>query len=178
MMACLSALRSTRGAAAAEMALVTPLLLTIIIGSVELGSYFYNEHILVKAVRDGARYAARQNFSYYEDGSGNCASPSDSTMIGNVQALVRTSLLANGSDRFADIQNGDITVTAICETTATDLSSSTENMTGIYRGRTDGAPVVTVSATVDYAPVIGAPFGFSGAGLKLNATEEAAVMGI
>ena len=38
-----------------------------------------------------------------------------------------------------------------CEATATDLSSSTENMTGIYRGRATGAPVVTVQATVDYA---------------------------
>ena len=47
-----------RGAAAAEMALVTPLLLVILFGAVELGNYFYNEHIVVKAVRDGARFAA------------------------------------------------------------------------------------------------------------------------
>jgi len=166
----------TRGSAAAEMALVTPLLLVIMIGSVELGSYFYNEHILVKAVRDGARFAARQNFSYYESG-GACVSPSDSNMIGNVRALVRTSLLATGSDRFADIQDSDITVTAACATTAIG-TSSTETMVGIYKGRAAGAPVVTVAASVDYAPVIGAPFGFSGAGMKLNASQQAAVMGL
>jgi len=162
------------GAAAAEMALVMPLLLVILVGSVELGSYFYNEHILVKAVRDGARYAARQNFSNYDACSG--------TPTGNVEAeteaLVRTSLLAGGSDRFADIENDDIDLTVSCATSATDLSSSTENMAGIYRGRSSGAPIVTVSATVDYAPVIGAAFGFSGVGLHLNATEQAAVMGL
>lgn len=168
-------LRDRRGAAAAEMALVAPLLCAILIGSVELGSYFYNEHILTKAVRDGARYAARQSFTYYESG-GSCANPTDAAMIGNVRALVRTSLLAAGNDRFPDIQDGDITLTAVCTATV-----SGQSMSGIYRGRTGstaGAPIVRVSAIVDYEPVIGAAFGFSGVGLKLNAKQEAAVMGI
>ncbi|HET9354223.1 MAG TPA: TadE family protein [Sphingomicrobium sp.] len=169
--------RDRRGAAAAEMALVAPLLCAILIGSVEVGSYFYNEHILVKAVRDGARYASRQSFSYYESGTpATCASPTNSTMINNVRSLVRTSLLASGTDRFPDIDNSDITVTATCLTTV-----SSQSMTGIYRGRTGGtagAPVVTVTASVDYDPVIGAAFGFSGVGLKLNASQQAAVMGI
>ena len=43
---------------------------------------------------------------------------------------------------------------------------------------TAGAPVVTVQAVVDYTPVIGAAFGFSGVGLHLNAKQEAAVTGI
>jgi Flp pilus assembly protein TadG len=167
-----------RGAAAVEMALVVPLLCAILIGSVELGNFFYNEHILDKAVRDGARYAARQSFNYYGSSSA-CASPTDATMIGDVKALVRTSLLAAsaGNDRFPDIQDSDISVTASCATSATG-TSSTENMLGIYKGRPAGAPVVTVSAIVDYAPVIGAAFGFSGVGMKLNASEQAAVQGI
>jgi Flp pilus assembly protein TadG len=174
MMSPMALLACRRGAAAAEMALVTPLLVVILIGSVELGSYFYNEHILAKAVRDGARYAGRQNFSYYDACSGAPTGP----VVAETRALVRTSLLAGGSDRFADIEDGDIILTTRCETTATDLSSSTANMTGIYRGRATGAPVVTVQATVDYAPVIGAPFGFSGVGIKLNASQQSAVMGL
>ena len=51
--------RDSRGAAAAEMALVLPLLLVILFGSLELGNYFMNEHTLIKAVRDGARFAGR-----------------------------------------------------------------------------------------------------------------------
>jgi Flp pilus assembly protein TadG len=168
-------LRDKRGTAAAEMALVTPLLCAILVGSVELGSFFYNEHILDKAVRDGARYAARQSFSYYESG-GACAAPTDATMVGNVKALVRTSLLSAsaGADRFPDIQDSDITLTASCTTAV-----SGQTMSGIYRNKAiAGAPIVTVSARVSYTPVIGAAFGFSGIGFHLNASEQAAVMGI
>ena len=155
------------------MALVAPLLCVIMIGSVELGNFFYNEHILTKAVRDGARFAARQNFSYYESG-GNCANPTDATLLANVRALVRKSLLS-GSDRFPDIQDSEITLSTVCTATV-----SGQNMSGIYAGRTGGvagAPVVTVAASIDYTPVIGA-FGFRGIGLKLNARQQAAVMGI
>jgi hypothetical protein len=49
---------------------------------------------------------------------------------------------------------------------------------GIYKGMATGAPIVQVQAIVDYTPVVGAAFGFSGVGLKLHATEQAAVMGI
>lgn len=164
-----SALMSDRnGAAAAEMALVLPLLLTIMVGSVELGSFFYNEHILVKAVRDGARYAARQNFSYY-----SCSGTPTGTVEADTRALVRTSLFAGGSDRFADIQDSDITLSTSCKAT-----QGGQSMAGIYRGKSTGAPIVTVSAIVDYAPVIGGAFGFSGAGFHLNASQEAAVTGL
>ena len=163
--------RDRRGSAGAEMALVAPLLCTILIGSVELGSFFYNEHILDKAVRDGARYAARQDFSHYSA----CSGTPTGTIEANTRALVRTSLLAGGNDRFADIQDSDITVTTLsCPTLV-----SGQTMSGIYRNKTPaGAPIVRVSATVDYTPVIGAAFGFSGVGLHLHATEQAAVMGL
>ena len=42
---------------------------------VEIGNYFLDEHILVKAVRDGARFAARQNFSNYSACTGAVADP-------------------------------------------------------------------------------------------------------
>ena len=168
MMFGLALLRHRRGAAAAEMALVTPLLLIIMMGSVELGSYFYNEHILVKAVRDGARFAARQNFSYY-----GCSGAPTGTVVADTRALVRTAILSGGADRFADIEDGDITLTASCKTT-----QGGQSMTGIYRGRASGAPIVKVSAIVDYRPVIGGGFGFTGIGFRMKAEQEAAVMGI
>lgn len=161
-------LRNRAGAAAAEMALVTPLLCAILIGSVELGSLFYNEHILTKAVRDGARFAARQSFTNY-----SCSGAPGGTVVADTRALVRTSLLSGGTDRFPDIADGDITVSTSCQT-----SVSSQSMTGIYRGRATGAPIVTVTAVVDYDPVIGAAFGFSGSGFHLNASQQAAVMGI
>jgi Flp pilus assembly protein TadG len=166
--------RNESGAAAAEMALVMPLLLTILIGSVELGHYFYNEHILVKAVRDGARYAARQGFSNYD-----CSGEPNTTVRDNTRELVQTSLLSGGTDRIVNWADATITVTETCEATATDMSNSTEAMIGIYDELSlGGAPIVRVSATIPYTPVIGAPFGFSGVGINLNASQEAAVMGI
>lgn len=157
-----------RGAAAAEMALVIPLLCTILFGSVELGSYLYNQHILTKAVRDGARFAARQSFTLY-----GCSGVPGGTVEADTRALVRTALLAGGTDRFADIQDADITLSTSCKTT-----QGGQSMTGIYRNATGGAPIVTVAANVDYVPVVGVPFGFSGAGFHMRSTQQAAVMGI
>lgn len=162
------------GAAAAEMALVTPLLLAILFGSVELGNYFYNEHILVKAVRDGARFAARQDFSNFS----GCSGAPGGTVVARTRALVRTSLLAGGADRFPQINDGDITLTVSCAATAVDDAAATENMSGIYRGNPSGARVVTVDAIVNYSPIIGSGFGFSGAGFHLRASQQAAVMGL
>jgi Flp pilus assembly protein TadG len=169
MMRGLRFLRDRRGSAGAEMALVAPLLCAILIGSVELGSFFYNEHILQKAVRDAARYAARQGFTNY-----GCSGEPIAPVGANTRALVRTSLLSGGSDRFADIQDADITISTSCKT-----SQGGQSMTnGIYKGMATGAPIVTVTAAVDYSPVIGAAFGFSGVGYKLNASQQAAVTGI
>ena len=58
-------LRQSSGAAAVEMALVTPLLMVLMFGSMELGYYFYSQHVVTKAVRDGARFASRQGFDKY-----------------------------------------------------------------------------------------------------------------
>ena len=55
--------RDCRGAAAAEMAMVLPLLLALMFGVTELGRYFWSEHVLLKGVwqcnrRDGGRVRA------------------------------------------------------------------------------------------------------------------------
>jgi Flp pilus assembly protein TadG len=157
-----------RGAAAAELALVAPLLLIIMCGSFEIGNYFLDEHILVKAVRDGARFAARQNFSNYPACSGAVADP----VLTDTRNVVKTGLVSGGTDRLPYWAATTINVTMSCATTA-----GGQTMSGIYKGRTSGAPIVTVSATVPYTPVLRS-FGFRGVGLNLNASQEAAVMGL
>lgn len=156
-----------RGSAAVEMALVMPLLLIILFGSVELGNYFMNEHSLIKAVRDGARFAARQNFSEYPD-----CSTVGTTAQDNTKNVVMNGYLSGGTALTPNISAGDITVSTSCAS-----SAGGENMTGIYRGRADGAQIVTVSATVNYRALLGS-FGFSGSGFHLNASSQAAVTGI
>jgi Flp pilus assembly protein TadG len=156
-----------RGTAAVEMALVLPLLLAIMFGSIELGNYFMNEHSLVKAVRDGARFAARQNFTNYPDCSTVNTAARDDT-----RNVVMNGFLSGGSVITPNISAPNITVSTSCA-----LSVGGQTMLGIYRGRANGAQIVTVTAAVNYRSVLGA-FGFSGIGLRLNATSQAAVAGI
>lgn len=162
-----SILRDRQGSAAVEMALVTPLLLIILFGSVEVGNFFYNEHLLSKAVRDGARFAARQNFSYY-----TCSGAPTGTVVADTRKIVKTGYLTPpaNSDRLYSWNDSTITLDTRCDNTL--------GLTGIYRGKTTGAPIVTVSATVPYRPIARTLFGFSGVGVNLNATQRAAVTGL
>ncbi len=47
------------------MALVTPLLLTLLFGGLEGGNFMLQQHIVTKGVRDGARFAGREPFGAY-----------------------------------------------------------------------------------------------------------------
>ena len=151
------------------MALVLPFLLVMLFGSVELGNYFMNEHSLSKAVRDGARYAARQSFVDYA----SCGGEPGGTVVDDTRNIVMNGYLAGGTAVLTpNIEADDISVTTTCSETANG-----EDMDGIYRGRDDGAQIVTVSASVDYRPILGS-FGFDGLGSSLNARSQAAVTGI
>src|SRR5215469_7019327 len=124
--------RNNRGAAAVEMALVVPLLLTIMFGSVELGNYFMDEHVLVKAVRDGARFAARQSFSNYTSCSGNVPTPGTAGSTNeNTKLIVRKGTLdSTAPDLLPNWGSATFTVTVSCTATA-----GGEDMLGIYRSR-------------------------------------------
>ena len=167
--------RDCRGAAAAEMALVLPLLLVILFGSLELGNYFMNEHTLIKAVRDGARFAGRQTFTNYT----SCSGSPGGTVVADTRNIVMNGYLSGGSIVTPNIQASDITVTASCKSTANG-----QTMSGIYVGHDvdgdtqDDAIIVTVNASVSYRPILSSAFGFSGVGMTLNAASEAAVAGM
>ena len=160
-------LLNCRAAAAAEMALVLPLLLLIMFSSLELGNYFMNEHRLAEAVRNGARFAARQSFSNYTA----CSGAPGGNVVSDTRNVVMNGYLSGGSVITPNVQAADVNVSTSCLSIA-----GGQTMTGIYAGRPGGAQKVTVAASVNYKPVISA-FGFTGIGLKLNAKSEAAVAG-
>ena len=163
-------LRDRHGAAAAEMALVMPLLLFIMLGSTELGNYFMNEHSLIKAVRDGARFAARQGFGNYPTCTG---SPDTTNVVTPTQNVVMYGYLSGTQVLTPNITAADVTVTTNCTT-----SAGGQNMSGIYKDLSNGAQTVTVRASVTYRPIIATAFGISSFTTVLNAKSQAAVTGL
>lgn len=162
------------GSAAAELALVLPLLAVLLFGSVEVGYYFMSEHIVQKSVRDAARYAARLPMSNYD-----CAT----NTLTDETSIQRVAKAGDPDGDFDDDGNQDqrlagwtsdamTTVTLSCHTDTTLIYVNK----GVYADFPNGAPVVTVSAQVPYSTLFGS-LGFGRTVLNLNATSEAAVFG-
>lgn len=163
-----------RGSAAAELALMLPIMVIILLGMFEGGYFLYSEHKVVKGVRDGARYAARQEFANYDCTSTNLTSTTVRDEIRNVTVFGHPSPTTD-LDNVTDVPAvpgwdpaTDVAVTVSCDAGTT---------TGLYASFTAGAPRVTVAATVDYVPLFGM-IGFDASNLDLKAEAEAAVMGI
>lgn len=163
------------GAAAAEMAMVMPLLFILMFGSFEVGRYFHDEHVVLKAVRDGARYAARQPFVNF-----TCPSTVSATVEANTRNVVRYGKVVPGAQDQprlgywnATIAGGaqSITVTLACPTSL----DGTEAHSGIYAGRPN-VPIVTVHATVEYRPMFGA-LSMGDRIIHLTAESQSSVMG-
>jgi Flp pilus assembly protein TadG len=154
--------RDTRGAAAAEMVLMMPLLLVLIFTTFEAAHFLWSEHKVVKGVRDGARYAGRLAFTNFNCGTGQFtgdASP--------IQNLTRTGQLTGGVAKVPGWENGDITISVSC-------AAATG---GLYASNANNAPRVNVSASVDYPSLFGL-LGFDTTSIKLNAFAQSPVVGL
>lgn len=174
LLTCRKFLKDGSGAAGAEMALLLPLILILMFGSFELGHYFWSEHKVVKGVRDGARFAARQPFARFSCNStgmivGNGSTSPDAATIAKVKNLVRTGQISGGSPKIVGWTDSQVTITVSCPTVVV--------ATGIYEGLAN-APRVNVSATEVVYPSLFRSLGFQTTNLKLNASAQAAVMGI
>ena len=156
-----------RAAAAAEMALVTPLLVTLMFGSFELGNYFLSEHVVAKAVRDGARYASRRAFTDF-----TCPNSVSSDVVDKTRNLTRTGQIANGG--VARLANWTTATPVSVTLNCTAISGG--NYSGIYKGMSN-VPRVKVSATVPYTSLFN-NLGFTSASLSLVSESEATVQGI
>jgi Flp pilus assembly protein TadG len=176
-------LRDENASAAVEMALVTPLLMALLFGSVEMGNYFMSEHVVEKAVRDGARYAARLPLAAgYACPATVFADPNATNNIINVTKTGAVSgagfprLPAAYWNRTCGADTQTVTVSVAC-VQKTDIDTTNSGNTGIYTGLNGDIPVVTVSARVKYQSVLG-ELGFHATNLCLNAESKAAVQGL
>lgn len=173
------------GSAAAEMALVTPILVAVMFGSAELGNYFLTNHALAKQVRDGARFGSRltlsaayacqsgalaANSTVFQDGAAN-TKIINVTKTGSVDGTATGRFGAgNGSFWTACSQGGQpVTVSIRCVAKG--------SYAGVYSGLSGSIPVVSVSADVAYPSILG-NLGFNTNGLCIRAASESAVAGI
>jgi Flp pilus assembly protein TadG len=160
-------LADMNGGAAVELALALPLLLVLLFGGFDAGNYFLAEHVVQKGVRDASRFAARLPLADYP----SCTVPSGGTAEQQTQRVARSGdPTGTAGQRLAGWSSDAMTIVTI----ACDNSSS-YGTGGIYADFPNGAPVVTVSATVPYTPL----FGYVFRGLTLNAAadSQAAVIG-
>lgn len=163
--------RDQSGAAAAEMALILPLLLVLLFGGFEAGHYFWTEHKVIKAVRDGARYAGRQSFDDL-----NCDTQ-DAGVVDNIILLTRTGSLDPAAGPLVQgWTRDDVTVSVSCNATDTGIYE-VRSAAVLGGGETPGAPIVTVSATVEYPSLFG-NLGFDTDGITVHASAQSPVMGL
>lgn len=154
-------LKDQLGAAAAEMALILPLVMVIMFATFEGAYYIICEHQVVTGVRNAARYAARLDFSQYA-----CPGATFSGNTATVQNLARTGQLTGGTARVQGWVNSDITVSVTC------VAAS-----GIYTATSGYAPKVRVSSRFNYPSLMG-QLGFTQATLQIGASAESPVMGL
>ncbi|HEX6660871.1 MAG TPA: TadE/TadG family type IV pilus assembly protein [Sphingomicrobium sp.] len=163
----------TGGSAGAELALALPLLLVLIFASFDAGNYFLAEHVVQKAVRDAARYAARLPYADYP----SCTVPSGGVAEQQTQRVARSGDPTGApGQRLAGWTSDSMTTVTISCAVAGSFNNG-----GIYKdfpavgGVTGAAPIVTVSATVPYTPLFG--YVFRGLTLNASAGSQAALIG-
>ena len=161
-------LSCTKGAAAAEMALIAPLAVLMLFTTLEAGHWMYTQHQVVKGLRDGARFAARQSFDDVNCRNGTATI--STAVVDATKEITRTGQLSGGSPRVSGWDAANITVEVTCPAAAV-------SQTGIFDPG-EPAPQVTVS-------VINLPYDslFNGLGVindsvNLRGTQQAVVMGI
>lgn len=159
--------RDRRGSAAVEFVLSLPMMLALLFVGMEAGHFFWTEHKLVKAVRDGARFAARAQVEDLCDGA---TADIDATLASEIRNLTATGQVADGgTSKVPGWDADDVVVTVGCQQFVA---------TGIYTDLGANGPLVTVSAGSVAYPAILNSLGVLDNTVTISAESSAAVMGI
>ena len=150
------------GAAAAEMALILPLVLALLFTTFEGAYYMVCEHRVIKGVRDAARYAARLDRSNYA-----CPGGTFSGSTATVQNLTRTGTLSGGTASVPGWINSNVTIAVTCST----------GQGGIYAATSGNAPQVKISTRLAYPSIMGS-LGFTNSTIYIGAAAQSPVIGI
>ncbi|WP_338468479.1 TadE/TadG family type IV pilus assembly protein [Novosphingobium sp. ZN18A2] len=179
-------IRSDRGNAGVEFALVLPMLIVLMFGGFEAGNFVWNEHKLVEAVRDGARFASRYPVSTFCDGE-RAKPATDATYADAVDVIkfyTRTGRMP-GSDQQANAAVLPRVPNWTSDSQVTfDPGCGKFVRTGIYGALTNEAgdagqagPLASISASVPYRSLFHG-LGFPSVGIVLRARSNVAVIGL
>ena len=128
------------GGPLAEFALVLPLLLVIVFGTMEFANVLYQQHIITKGAQEAARFAARSpalvtSTSCSPTGSDWTAA---TTAAANIAATGRTS---GGTQIMPNLSAADVTITVECPASSGLISSNPDS---------GAIPVVLATVSIDY----------------------------
>lgn len=167
-------LKNTAGVAAAELALMLPLLTLLFYGGMEMSNLMWAEHQVVKSVRNGARFAARQAPTNFTCGA---------TGVGAADTAVRNMVRTGTADGtgspvvrgWTDGSATTIVISVVCDTTSTFANG------GIYNDASGtGSPVLSSAMRVNIDATVPVPTLFGTwwfTGKTLNAESESPVTG-
>lgn len=164
----LRALHDRSGAAAAELAMVLPLMILLLFGGFEGGHFIWQQHKLVEAVRDGARFAGRFEVTDVCRDGALVVTPEQ---VRQVKLLTRTGQLDNAGMHplFPGWSDDEVMVSFTCGGFVG---------TGIYSELGEAGPVVVVAARgVPYPSLFGG-LGIFDPGFRMNARASAPVIGL
>jgi hypothetical protein len=155
------------GAAAAELALMLPLLLVLLFGGMEGGHFIWTQHKLTEAVRDGARFAARLPVESYCVGG---APVTGAATVADIKRVTRTGQLAPG---------GVVAVPGWSEDeVAVEVACGAFVDTGIYDDLDSAAPIVTVRAHSVAYPSLFGRMGAIDPDITMTARSSTPVIGL
>lgn len=159
--------RDRRASAAVEFALSLPMMLALLFVGMEAGHFFWTEHKLVKAVRDGARFAARAEVEDLCDGATEAV---DTTLATEIRNLTATGQVADGgTSKVPGWDADDVTIDVGCQQFLA---------TGIYTDLGTNGPLITISSGAVAYPAILNSLGVLTNSITISAESSAAVMGI
>lgn len=163
-----SLVRRDEGGAAAEMALMLPLLTILLFGGMEMGGYFWSEHQVIKSVRNGTRYAARQDFSNFV-----CGATSVGTADARVRNLIRTGTTdgtGNPVIRTWTAASDGISIAINCKTGANYSTGGIySDQTGAAASTIDSARNVAVTVSLPYPSLFGSLGYLNGRNIRASA---------
>lgn len=143
--------KDASGAAAAEFALILPIMLMLGFSFYEAGRMFWSYNIVQVSARDAARYAARLPVTC----TGSTGAFDDGTATASVQNLARTGTIDGTADPLVPgwTDNASVTVAVDCS-----YDNSARTMKGIYSDDAN-IPAITVTAAAPYGLMFGGLFG-------------------